>query len=333
MKFLILGLGSMGKRRVRCIHALRAGEAIGVDARADRRAEAERLYNIRTAGSFEEGMAADPDAVVICTPPDQHVSYGLATLAAGKPFFAEETVTLDPAELTQLIDAIAASGLLAAPSCTMRFHPAILYVKQALDRGEVGEPLSFSAKLVSYLPGWHPWERVQDYYVNSRRSGGGREMIAFEMDWMEWLFGPVTSLAADVGKLSDIPADIDDTFQMLCRFASGVRGAITVSVAYHVPVRAIELCARDGQIEWDSRTHRVQVYTAHDARWQHLMETASRDYSYDRMYIDEFDHFLQALAGRGVFTRDFRDVQRMLEVVAAAERSAVLGQRIGLAGQ
>ncbi|OIO91326.1 MAG: hypothetical protein AUK03_11385 [Anaerolineae bacterium CG2_30_64_16] len=333
MKFLILGLGSMGKRRVRCIHALRAGESIGMDPRAGRREEAERLYGIRTVASFEEGMAADPDAVVICTPPNQHVSYGLAALKAGKPFFAEETVTLDPTALTPLIDAIAAHGLLGAPSCTMRFHPGIRYVKQALDRGEVGEPLSFTAMLVSYLPDWHPWERVEDYYVSSRLNGGGREMVAFEMDWMEWLFGPVTAVAADVGKLSDIPADIDDTFQMLCRFASGVRGTVTVSVAYRVPVRAIELCARDGQIGWDSRTHRVMVYTAKDERWQHLMETASRDYSYDRMYIDEFGHFLQALAGEATYMRDFRDVQRLLEVVNAVEQSAVLGQRVGLARQ
>ena len=55
------------------------------------------------------------------------------------------------------------------------------------------------------------------------------------------------------------------------------------------------------------------VYTAKDDRWQHLMETASRDYSYDRMYIDEFDHFVQALAGGTPYTRDFRDVQRLLE--------------------
>lgn len=333
MRFLILGLGSMGKRRVRCIHALRAGEAIGVDTRADRRAEAERLYNIRTVASFEAGMAADPDAVVICTPPNQHISYGLAALAAGKPFFAEETITLDPADLTPLIDAIAASGLLGAPSCTMRFHPAIHYIRQALARPEVGEPLSFVATMVSYLPGWHPWERVQDFYVSSRHSGGGREMVAFELDWMEWLFGPVTSLAGDVGKLSDIPADIDDTFQMLCRFASGVRGAINVSVAYRVPVRAIEICTREGQIGWDSRTHRVMVYTAGDDRWQHLMETASRDYSYDSMYIDEFAHFLQALRGEAAFTRDFRDVQHLLEVVSAVERSATVGHRISFARQ
>ena len=95
---------------------------------------------------------------MICTPPNQHISYGLAALAAGKPFFAEETITLDPAELTPLISAIEASGLVAAPSCTMRFHPSILHIKEALDRGEIGKPLSFSAMLLSYLPGWHPWD-------------------------------------------------------------------------------------------------------------------------------------------------------------------------------
>ena len=328
MRFLQIGLGSMGKRRVRCVHALRAGEVIGFDPRADRRAEAERLYGIRTVETFEEGMAADPDVVIISSPPDQHIEYGLAALQAGKPFFAEETVMLDPEALTPLITASEQSHLLAAPSCTMRFHPAVKDMKRVLARGDIGKPLSFNARCVSYLPGWHPWERVQDFYVRSRVSGGGREMVIFELDWMEWLFGQTTAVTADVGKLSDIPADIDDTFQILYRFASGVRGCSTISVAYHVPVRAIEICGSEGQITWDNRIHRVMVYTAADGKWQHYMETTSRDYSYDRMYIEEFDHFFQALRGEVTYMRSFRDVKRMLEVLRAVEQSSAEGRRI-----
>jgi predicted dehydrogenase len=330
MRFLQIGLGSMGKRRVRCIHALRAGEVIGYDSRADRREEAEQLYDIRTVSSFEAGLAADPDAVLIASPPHQHVEYGLAALAAGKPFFAEETVMLDPEALNPLIAESERSGLLAAPSCTMRFHPAAKEIRRVLEAGEIGPALSFNAHAVSYLPEWHPWEHVEDFYVRSRVSGGGREMVVFELDWLEWLFGRVTAVTADVSKISDIPADIDDTFHLLCRFASGVRGCLTSSVAYRVPGRILEICGQNGQIVWNNRDHRVMVYTAADGKWQHIMETASRDYGYDRMYVEELDHFLQAVRGEAAYVRNFRDVKRMLQVLTAVERSSIEGQRIAV---
>jgi predicted dehydrogenase len=202
MRFLQVGLGSMGKRRIRCVQALRAGTVVGVDPRPDRRAEAEQLYGIRTASSFEDGLAADPDAVIISTPPQEHVAYALAALSAGKPVFVEETVMLDPDGLDPLLSAVAQSRVLAAPSCTMRFHPAVVEIQRVLRSGEIGRALSFAALCVSYLPDWHPWERVQDFYVNSRASGGGREMVIFDLDWIEWLFGRTLSVSADAGRLS-----------------------------------------------------------------------------------------------------------------------------------
>ena len=63
------------------------------------------------------------------------------------------------------------------------------------------------------MPNWHPWERVQDFYVRSRVSGGGREMVPFELDFLEWLCGHTAAVVAEVGRLSDIPADIDDTLR------------------------------------------------------------------------------------------------------------------------
>ncbi len=48
MKFLIAGLGSMGKRRIRNLLALGERDIVGFDIRADRRQEALDRYGIRT---------------------------------------------------------------------------------------------------------------------------------------------------------------------------------------------------------------------------------------------------------------------------------------------
>ena len=44
MNFLVVGLGSMGKRRVRCLQALGYRDVNGFDSRADRRKEAQERY-------------------------------------------------------------------------------------------------------------------------------------------------------------------------------------------------------------------------------------------------------------------------------------------------
>ena len=46
--FIVVGLGSMGKRRVRDLKALEAGRIVGVDARDDRRAETNERFGVYT---------------------------------------------------------------------------------------------------------------------------------------------------------------------------------------------------------------------------------------------------------------------------------------------
>jgi predicted dehydrogenase len=136
---------------------------------------------------------------------------------------------------------------------------------------------------------------------------------------------------ADVNQIAAFPVDIDDTFHMLLRFGSGVGGAFTVSLAFLVGGRSLEISCEKGQVIWDARIHKVSVYSVTDGKWQHFMETSSRGHSYDRMYIDEIDHFLAAVRGETTYMRDMRDVKRSLEVLCAVERSAVEGRRIAMA--
>ena len=56
MKFLVIGLGSMGKRRVRNLQALGVVNIAGFDVRADRRQEAQDKYGIQVFESLDLAM-------------------------------------------------------------------------------------------------------------------------------------------------------------------------------------------------------------------------------------------------------------------------------------
>ena len=73
MKFLVIGLGSMGKRRIRCLQALGFHDIVGVDVREDRRLEAQTSYGIQVHSDYAVCMNQHVfHGVVISLPPLLH---------------------------------------------------------------------------------------------------------------------------------------------------------------------------------------------------------------------------------------------------------------------
>mgnify|MGYP003823988081 CR=1 FL=1 len=90
MKFLEIGLGSMGKRRVRCLQALGYKDVVGFDLRQDRRNETEQKYRIKTYGDIAQAIKeCNPDAFIISVPPHVHHIYVKLAIENKKHFFVE----------------------------------------------------------------------------------------------------------------------------------------------------------------------------------------------------------------------------------------------------
>jgi len=323
-KFLIVGLGSMGKRRIRNLQHLGAGELLGFDPRADRRAEVEAKYGVRCVESFEKGLEWGPGALVISTPPDMHVRYARAAAESGRHFFTEASVVDDG--LAELDELVTRAGVVAAPSCTMRFHPSIRAIKSAIDDGSIGRVVGLTYHSGQYLPDWHPWEDIADYYVSKRETGGCREIVPFELTWLTWALGDVRKISCFRGKVSDVPADIDDWYQMLLEFESGVLGHLTVDVVSRVAVRVCRVVGTEGVVEWSWEDKRVRVFRTADNAWANVAEPEGiRVEGYllaDDMYIAEMDAFVRATRGQAPYPYTIAEDRRMLELLYAAERSS-----------
>ena len=77
MKLLIVGLGSMGKRRARLTKGIDdAIQIVGVDTAEGRRVEAKNLGLADAAyAAIAEAVAAEhPDAALVCTAPLSHAA-------------------------------------------------------------------------------------------------------------------------------------------------------------------------------------------------------------------------------------------------------------------
>jgi predicted dehydrogenase len=329
MKFLIIGLGSMGKRRIRNLQYLNAGEIVGFDLRADRCREAEERYDVETYQDFEKAMKCNPDVFIISTPPDKHVEYALVALRNDKHFFMEASVLKDG--LDELIALCHRKDVVVAPSCTMRFHPAIRLIKSLVAEHKIGKVLAFTYHTGQYLPNWHPWEDYRTYYVSRRETGACREIVPFELEWLTWILGKVENVSCLRGKLSNLEADIDDVYQLLLKFRNGALGNVLVDVISRVPHRVLRLVGEQGEILWDWNNKHVMVFNAVDKKWQQYpVDEGLPEQGYivgEKMYIDEMAHFINAIKGEGKYGYSLIDDKEVLEILYAAETSSEKGRR------
>lgn len=324
MKFLVVGLGSMGKRRIRNLKCLDAGEIIGFDPRQERRDEAHQRYGIDVCNTFETALKWNPDALVISTPPDLHMSYAISAARAGKHFFTEASVV--PQGMSELIGLCQGGGFVAAPSCTMRFHPSILKMKGLIDEGKIGKPLALTYHSGQYLPDWHPWEDYRHYYVAKRETGACREIVPFELSWLTWIFGQISQVSCFKDKTGTLDVDIDDVYQILLKFKGGLLAHLLVDVVARVPTRSFRLLGQEGVIEWVWSQKRVRIFESATKEWTEINEPVpiveSGYQAAENMYIEEMRAFLSAIQGQSPFPFSFEEDLITLGHLSAAEKSS-----------
>jgi len=324
----------MGRRRIRALKRLDAGDISGYDLSARRRDQVAAAEGIAAHSDIEAAMDAAPDALVISTPPDRHAPYARLAAEDGRHFFAEHATT------DEGMDAVVALArerkLVAAPSCTMRFHPSVRAMKELLERRAIGEVLSFSHHCGQYLPDWHPWEDYRDFYASRRQTGACREIVPFELCWLTWLVGEVAAVAAMKDKVSRLEADIDDVYQLVLRTGDGAIGHLQVDALARPAVRHCRILGSEGTLEWSMSDKTVRHYDARTGEWETHPEpetTVADGYSgmsIEEMYLDEMRAFVAAIRGEAAFPYSFEEDARALKILRAAERSAEMGRRVDI---
>jgi predicted dehydrogenase len=237
MKILVIGLGSMGKRRVRCLMALGYLDIIGFDIREDRRKEVEDKYSIKTIDSLTSISLLNFNFLIVSTPPDKHTMYAKMAIDFNIPAFIEASVILS--EVNE-IKSYNHNNTYIAPSCTLRFHPMIKDITSIIKSGKYGKITNFSYHSGQYLPDWHPWESVNDFYVSKRETGGGREIVPFELTWIVDTVGWPIDAKGLFEKTIDFGPEIEDSYAFVLKY-NGMVGTVIVDVASRFATRSLIL--------------------------------------------------------------------------------------------
>jgi len=324
-KFLVIGLGSMGKRRIRCLLSLgyKKEDIIGFDLREDRRQEVFVQYGVSIADDIKTVSFLDIKAVIVSLPPDKHAIGAKIAIDNNKPVFIEASVILDDVLEIQRYNN---DKVFIAPSCTMSYHPMIMDIKDIVRSEKYGKVCNFSYHSGQYLPDWHPWENVKDFYVGQRITGGAREIVAFEFTWIVDLLGFPKDVKGHFRKTIDFGCDIEDTYSCSINYGDIV-GTMIVDVAARFAVRNLVVNMEEAQIQWRWDKKQIELYEVKTGRWiykeQPTFKSAGgyNENIGEKMYIEEVSAFIKGIDDHSLYPNTIEKDIKVLELLKSIEDS------------
>lgn len=259
MKVLVIGLGSMGKRRIRLLRETYPDfEIFGVDGRTDRREEAHEQLGIECVDSVDEaGRRFDIDAAFVCTSPLSHSSIITECLQNRWNVFTELNLVSDGYERN--MNLARENGCKLFLSSTFLYREEINYIRNRVGKDQ---PWNYIYHIGQYLPDWHPWENYTEFFIGDKRTNGCREIMAIELPWLTQTFGKVIRTHVFADKMTGLNINYCDNYIIQIEHEKGNKGALIVDVVSPVAVRKLEIYSERKYIQWNGTPDSLCEYNA-----------------------------------------------------------------------
>jgi predicted dehydrogenase len=324
MKALIIGLGSIGRRHLANLRMIEPSADITVwrqHSKPEEKLTSSSFEADRIVYSMEDALNAKPDFAVIASPAAFHVETAIVLALNGIQMLVEKPLSDKLEGVDDLLRLCRERNLLLAVAYHLRFSHSLQVVRKAVLDGKIGRIMSIHAEVGQFLPEWRP---AADYRasVSARRALGGGVVLelSHELDYVRWLVGEVKTVAAEVGRLSDLEIDVEDTAEIILRFHNGAIGTVHLNMAQRVMTRTCRIVGTEGTLIWNALSHQVQLFSSESKEWSELH--ASDSQPSNEMYVSEMQHFLRCVRYGESPVVSGTDGRRVLEIALAVKESS-----------
>jgi predicted dehydrogenase len=324
VKFLIAGLGSIGRRHMRNLVALgerdlilyRTGKATLPD---------EELAGFPQVSDLHEALAKHkPDAVIIANPTALHLDVAIPAARAGCAILLEKPVSHSSARLDDLTQAMEASDTKVLMGFQFRFNPALTRARHMLSTGEIGRVLSAHVQFGEYLPGWHPWEDYRQSYAARHDMGGGVVLTqCHALDYLPWLVGRVEAVWGFTARLGELELEVEDAAEIALRFEGGALAGLHLDFYQRPPVHRLEIAGTEGSLHANLLDGTLSVFRPERGLWESM--DPPHGWERNSMFLEEMRHFVAVTRGEAQPSCGLQDgirVQSLVDAIHQSNRSA-----------
>lgn len=257
MKIIVIGLGSMGKRRIRLLSEYKDIELFGIDGQESRCEEVKVRFGLKCYASIAEAVDAEkPEAAVISTSPLSHATIIKECLQNNLHVFTEINLVADG--YAENLALAKEKGKVLFLSSTFLYRKETQTIIEKVNKATC--PLNYIYHIGQYLPDWHPWESYNNYFIGNPRTNGCREIMAIDLPWIVTAFGPIKKANAVKSKNTNLNINYNDNYLITLEHESGHKGVLAVDVVTRKSIRHIDVYGEHFQMSWNGTADSLTEY-------------------------------------------------------------------------
>ena len=319
---LVVGLGSMGRRRIRLLKSIDPKmDVIGVDLSEDRRKQAEHECFIATREQLSDALSEFmPKSVIVSTSPLSHGSIVMECLKAGANVFTELNLISDWYKKAMSI--ARRNNVKLFVSSTFFYRRETQFVAKAVR----GKNVNYIYHSGQYLPDWHPWESYKNFFVADKRTNACREILAIEFPWLINAFGGIASIHVMKDKNSSLDIDFPDNYIITINHKNGNKGVFCQDVISRKGLRRLEVYSEKLHLFWEGTPQTLEVYDVKNKELKsvNLYDDVEQKGEYnaniiENMYRDELLAFLAYVKNGKIPPYTFADDYKVLALIDQIE--------------
>lgn len=295
----------------------------------ERGQQAAKDYGAPFVAELDELLSMDDvQAVVVDAPTDMHHDVILRAIRAGKHVFTEKALSITTAESDEIVAAADASGLCCMISLPSRCNPEILFLKQVLDEGTIGDVTLMRARIAhsAALQGWFQGHSL--WFADPVAAGGGAlfDLGCHTVDVMRWLMGAPRSVVSKMNSFTGKYPDVDDNAVAVVEFETGALGILDVAWVHAAGPNPIEIYGTRGFVGIRGLDGRPMLIVPGAEYAGQRGELVVRDLP--KALPTPMQQWAAAIESGDDMTITFRDGRNLTELLEGIYRSAREGRSI-----
>lgn len=248
MKYAIIGVGNMGTNHARVIHEMEDVQLVAVsDTNQDIAETVAKLCGCGVFSDYNQMLAhCDIDAVSICVPTSLHAKVAMDCMQQVKHVLLEKPIAMTVEEGNALQAYALEQNVQLMVGHTERFNPAVVKVKELLDKNEIGRVVSVIARRVGTMP-----PQIRDANI-------AIDLAIHDLDIVNYLLNALPVEVMSDKRRNHIKLR-EDSVEFFLRYADA-SAFIQANWITPVKIRKLSITGTDGYLEMDYISQQIQLF-------------------------------------------------------------------------
>lgn len=286
----VVGTGNIALRHRSNIKKLFPDVSIIALSSRERPPQKEIQYADSIVQNVKDLIEKEIDFAIVAAPANLHEYFSNKFIINGIPVLIEKPIAMTISDAEKIVINANKYKMPVGIGYCLRYLPSLSAVKNVLLSERLGKIFYGNVEVGQYLPDWRPGQDFMKSVSANKELGGGVLLeLSHELDYLNWLFGPLDVTHANLRSSTELNLDVEDCADFCLKTNNDMKINVHLDFLQKRSYRKCRFVGTKGVLEWDLINHKV-VFTD---KKNHEVIYDDKDFDSNEIYVEMLRDFIK----------------------------------------